>query len=72
MTNSVLSRTLASLSLVGLAALALPQTASASGFAVARFGGPHGNPVDSHPASIYFNPAGLLGQAGQRYYLDVT
>lgn len=72
MTNSVLSRTLASISLLGLAAVALPQTASASGFAVARFGGPHGNPVDSHPASIYYNPAGLLGQAGQRYYLDVT
>ena len=72
MTNSVLSRTLASISLLGLAAVALPQTASASGFAVARFGGAHGNPVDSHPASIYYNPAGLLGQAGQRYYLDVT
>ena len=72
MTNSVLSRTMASISLVGLAALALPQTASASGFAVARFGGPHGNPVDSHPASIYYNPAGLLGASGQRYYLDVT
>ena len=72
MTNSVLSRTLASISLLALAAVALPQTASASGFAVARFGGAHGNPVDSHPASIYYNPAGLLGASGQRYYLDVT
>ena len=72
MTTPVRSRILATLSLAGLAAVALPQTADASGFAVARFGGPHGNPVDSHPASIYYNPAGLLAQQGQRYYLDVT
>ena len=72
MSNPVLSRLLTTLSLAGLSALALPQSAAASGFAVARFGGPHGNPVDSHPASIYYNPAGLLGATGQRYYLDVT
>jgi long-chain fatty acid transport protein len=44
----------------------------ASGFSVARFGGAHGNPVDQHPASIYYNPAGLYGGAGTRVYLDLT
>ena len=33
--------------------------ASASGFAVARFGGPLGNPVSVNPTAVYYNPANL-------------
>lgn len=49
--------------LVGLLAggvVALHTTdAEASGFATARFGGEHGNPMTDNPTAIYYNPAGI-------------
>src|SRR5262245_39976420 len=42
----------------------------AGGFTVARFGGEHGNPIDSNPTSIYYNPAGLAGIGGWRLYVE--
>ncbi|HTJ84640.1 MAG TPA: outer membrane protein transport protein [Polyangiaceae bacterium] len=42
-----------------LTPLALTQSASASGFSTARFGGEHGHPTTDNPTAIYYNPAGL-------------
>ncbi len=33
--------------------------AAASGFASSRFGGEHGNPTESNPTALYYNPAGI-------------
>ena len=41
------------------AVLALAGDALASGFATARFGGEHGNPVTDNATAIYYNPAGI-------------
>ncbi len=41
------------------AALLSASPALASGFAVARFGGPLGNPVSVNPTAVYYNPANL-------------
>ncbi len=51
---------------------ALPATAFASGFSVARFGGAHGNPTEYNPYSIYYNPAGVAGVDGYQLNLDVN
>lgn len=56
--------------LVTLGLLAASGEASAAGFAVARFGGEHGNPVATNVTSIYYNPAGLAFGHGHRLYLD--
>src|SRR5690242_26009 len=44
--------------------------ASASGFATARFGGEHGNPVTTNPTAIYYNPAGIAESEGVHIFLD--
>lgn len=57
------------------AALGVTLSASAafaSGFAAARFGGEHGNPTESNPASIYYNPGGIGLSTGTNVMLDLT
>jgi long-chain fatty acid transport protein len=50
----------ATIAVLALAAAAAPRgRAVAAGFAVARFGGEHGNVTASNPTALYFNPAGL-------------
>lgn len=70
--------------IVGTAAVAavtlVADSAHASGFLAARFGGEHGHPTTSNPTAIYYNPAGLaLERHGPktdgwnfRLYLDGT
>lgn len=67
-------RFLRALGVVAASAVTLTagSAAHASGFAVARFGGPHGNPTESNAASIYYNPAGLAMAPGTRLMLDVN
>jgi len=45
--------------LAGALCLGFTVEAAASGFAVARFGGTHGNPTEANPTAIYYNPGGL-------------
>ncbi|KYF72673.1 hypothetical protein BE17_29845 [Sorangium cellulosum] len=45
-------------------------TALAGGFATARFGGEHGNPITSNPTAVYYNPAGLAESEGIHLFLD--
>lgn len=42
-----------------LGVLSVSSTASASGFATARFGGEHGHPTTDNPTALYYNPAGI-------------
>lgn len=58
--------------LVALGLLAIPTLAHASGFAVARFGGPHGNPVTENPSALYYNPAGIALGGGTQVMLDIN
>ncbi|MGK4001726.1 outer membrane protein transport protein [Sorangium sp. So ce1036] len=44
--------------------------ALAGGFATARFGGEHGNPITSNPTAIYYNPAGIAESEGIHLFLD--
>jgi long-chain fatty acid transport protein len=44
--------------------------ARAGGYSSARFGGEHGNPTESNPESIYYNPAGFGLSKGTRLTLD--
>jgi long-chain fatty acid transport protein len=44
--------------------------AGATGIAVARFGGEHGNPMASNPTAMYYNPAGLALGIGTRLLLE--
>jgi long-chain fatty acid transport protein len=39
---------------------------------VARFSGEHGEPTTANPTAIYFNPAGLALEDGQRLLVDIT
>jgi long-chain fatty acid transport protein len=48
------------------------QTAHASGFAAARFGGEHGNVTTTNPTALYFNPAGIAFSEGINLYVDGT
>jgi long-chain fatty acid transport protein len=48
------------------------QSAHASGFAVARFGGPLGNPVSVNPAAVYYNPANLALINRTQVMIDVN
>lgn len=52
--------------------LALGGDAFASGFAVARFGGPHGNPTETNPSALYYNPAGLALSNGTNVLVDIN
>ncbi|AGP40818.1 hypothetical protein BE04_17510 [Sorangium cellulosum] len=44
--------------------------AFAGGFATARFGGEHGNPITSNATAIYYNPAGIAESEGIHLFLD--
>lgn len=46
------------------------QSALASGYATARFGGEHGNPITTNPTALYYNPAGLAESEGIHIFLD--
>jgi long-chain fatty acid transport protein len=47
-------------------------TADASGFAAAKFGGEHGNPTESNPTALYYNPAGIAFSEGTHVYGDLS
>ncbi len=53
-----------------LGGLAWTGSALAGGFATARFGGEHGNPITSNPTAVYYNPAGLAEGEGIHLFLD--
>jgi long-chain fatty acid transport protein len=53
-----------------LATIAYAPDASASGFATARFGGEHGNPVTDNATSLYYNPAGMAESEGVHIFAD--
>ncbi|MCB9507719.1 MAG: outer membrane protein transport protein [Myxococcales bacterium] len=55
-----------------LVTLAIASPCLASGISVARFGGAHGNPTETNPYSLYYNPAGLAGVNGFELSLDVN
>ncbi|XXX75300.1 outer membrane protein transport protein [Sorangium sp. So ce134] len=55
---------------VGLVGLVHAGPALAGGFATARFGGEHGNPITSNPTAIYYNPAGIAESEGIHLFLD--
>ncbi len=44
--------------------------AHATGIAVARFGGEHGNPMASNPTAMYYNPAALALGSGTRLFIE--
>ena len=46
--------------------------AFAAGFAAARFGGERGNPTETNPTTIYYNPAGFGMSEGTNIYLDAN
>ena len=46
--------------------------ADASGFAAARFGGEHGNPTESNPSALYYNPGGIGMSSGTRLMIDLS
>ena len=46
--------------------------ATASGLAVARFGGEHGHPTTDNPTAIYYNPAGIALKPGTRIFADMS
>lgn len=54
------------------AGLGLSRDAFASGFATARFGGEHGNPVTFNPTAIYYNPAGMAESEGIHIFADLN
>lgn len=58
--------------MTALGCLLCAETANASGFSVARFGGEHGNPVTTNPTAIYYNPAGLAESKGFHLFLDTN
>lgn len=58
------------LSLGLLGGLAWTGPALAGGFATARFGGEHGNPITVNPTAVYYNPAGLADSEGIHLFLD--
>ena len=50
--------------------VALPAGAEAAAFATARFGGEHGNPTESNPTALYYNPAGIAWSEGKHLFVD--
>lgn len=46
--------------------------ANASGFAAARFGGERGNPTETNPSTLYYNPAGFGFSTGTNVMIDVN
>jgi long-chain fatty acid transport protein len=61
-------RSVLALSLLG--GLLWAEPALASGFATARFGGEHGNPITSNATAVYYNPAGIAESEGVHIFLD--
>lgn len=56
-----------------IAAVALfPVLAHASGYSSARFGGERGNPTESNPTALYYNPGGLAFSSGFNLMLDLS
>src|SRR5262249_20402623 len=51
-------------------ALTASPAAHAAGFATARFGGEHGNPITTNATAIYYNPAGIAESEGFHIFLD--
>jgi len=47
-------------------------TALAAGFASARFGGERGNPTETNPSTLYYNPAGIGLSNGTQLMIDVS
>src|SRR4051794_1889314 len=56
--------------LVFAAALLVPASAGAAGFASARFGGELGNVTASNPTALYYNPAGMAWSRGTILFVD--
>src|SRR3954469_22533555 len=54
----------------GLPVLSLAHDVEASGFASARFGGEHGNPTETNPTALYYNPAGIAFSEGTHLFID--
>jgi long-chain fatty acid transport protein len=48
----------------------LSSSAQGSGFSSQRFGGEHGNPVESNPTALYYNPAGIAFSDGTHLFAD--
>ena len=72
-TPALLRSSRASALLVVAVALSLVASeADAAGFAAARFGGEHGNPTETNPSSIYYNPGGIGLSTGTKLTLDLT
>ena len=56
----------------GLGWLGAPQSAAASGFAVAHFSGEHGHPTTENATALYFNPAALSQAEGLHLFTDLS
>ena len=69
-TSRSLSRFIAAAASLSLVAAGGP--AAATGIAVARFGGEHGNPMTSDPTAMYYNPAGLALGEGTFVFVEGT
>ena len=54
------------------AVLSLSPVVRAAGFASARFGGEHGNPTESNPTALYYNPAGIAFSEGTHVFGDLS
>ena len=65
-------RTLVVLLVCAALTLSVFSSASAAGFAAARFGGERGNPTEGNPTAIYYNPAGLALGEGFQLTLDTN
>lgn len=55
---------------VAVSLLFVTEHARAAGFATARFGGEHGNPVESNPTALYYNPGAIGFSEGIHVYVD--
>lgn len=55
---------------VAVTLIAVVGEARAAGFATARFGAEHGNPVESNPTALYYNPGALGFSQGTHLYAD--
>jgi len=58
--------------LIALACLTAASRVEASGFATARFGAEHGNPTESNPTALYYNPGGIGLSEGANLYGDAS
>jgi long-chain fatty acid transport protein len=63
-----MKRILSFVAVAAVVAASLP--AWAGGFAAARFGGEHGNPTETNPWSLYYNPGGIGMSEGTNLGID--